>query len=93
MLKDELNQIMKGIVINSGFPSPFASMISELYFEPEPISMQDLANRIGYSLASISLKLKMFEYLGFISRKKKPGTSKVFLYMEKDLIGKGLYLN
>lgn len=63
-----------------------ASILAILYFEPDEVSMEDIAARTGYSLASISQKIKSIEKSWRIQRIKKPGSRKVFFYMEKDLL-------
>ncbi len=42
--------------------------------------------RTGYSLASISLKIKNIEQFWSIKRMHKPGSRKTYLLMEKDLL-------
>jgi DNA-binding transcriptional regulator GbsR (MarR family) len=56
-----------------------------LYISPTDVAMDDLAKQTGYSLASISNNIKMLEAFGFIRRIRKPGTKKIFLYLEKDM--------
>ena len=49
--------------------------------------MDELARETGYSLASVSTKLRMLTPLLGIRRIKKPGTKKAYLYLEKDMLG------
>lgn len=56
-----------------------------LYIEPTEISMEDLAKKTGYSLASISNKMKILVGTGIVERRKKPGSKKVYYYMDKNL--------
>lgn len=63
-----------------------ATVFATLYIEPEEMSMDDLTKKTGYSLASISNKIKMLEAMGIVSKRKHPGSKKIFLYAEKDLI-------
>lgn len=67
-----------------GFDSLLASIFGTLYLEPEPIAMDELAKKTGYSLASISNKVKFLESMAVIKRTRKPGSKKVFVYLEKD---------
>ena len=62
------------------------TVIAILYIEPEPIAVEDIAKRTGYSLASISNMMKVLESMGFVQRIKRPKTRKAFFYMEKDII-------
>ncbi|WP_406662015.1 hypothetical protein V7O66_05585 [Methanolobus sp. ZRKC3] len=76
------NEIFRGY----GVDSLTATILSILNFEPEEISMEELAERTGYSLASISLKMKNIEVFWSIKRIQKPGSRKTYFYMEKDLL-------
>ena len=62
-----------------------ADIVGMLYLEPEGVTMEDISKETGYSPASISNTIKMMENLGIIRRIKKPGTKKIYFYMEKDL--------
>lgn len=63
-----------------------ATIMAMLFLEPDKIAMDELAQKTGYSLASMSNKVKFLEGLGFIKRTTMPGTRKVFLYAEKDIL-------
>jgi len=69
-----------------GFDYASAEIFMILYMQSKEISMEELSKRTGYCLASISNKIKVLESLGIAKRIKKPGTKKVFYYMEKDII-------
>ena len=70
----------------SGLDHSFSEIISTLFLEPEEISLDELARRTGFSLASISNKAKMLEKQGLVARSRKPGSKKVYLYMDKNLV-------
>lgn len=76
------HEIFKGY----GVDDITAQILSILNFESNEISMEELAQRTGYSLASISLKVKNIEQFWSIKRISKPGSRKTYLYMEKNLI-------
>ena len=84
-LEKEWMEFGVGVGRSMGFDLLTSKLISILYLEPESISMESLAKTTGYCLASVSNKLKPLEQLGMIERKKKPGSKKLFYYMEKDL--------
>lgn len=71
--------------IASGLSILQAKIFGIVYIQPNEISLDEIADKTGYSLASISLKIKKLERIGFVVRKKKPGTNKVFFYMPKNL--------
>lgn len=63
-----------------------ASIFARLFIEPGEISMSELAAETGYSLSSISNKVKLLEPTGFVTRQTKPGTRKVYLYTRKNIL-------
>jgi DNA-binding transcriptional regulator GbsR (MarR family) len=77
-------ELMQALGKSSGLDEISSTVFALLYIEPEEIAMEDIAKQTGYSLASISNKLKLLEQAGFARRIKKPGTKKIYLYMEKD---------
>jgi len=85
-LEKEFNDIYRQIGQSMGQDDITATIFTTLYIEPEDIAMDELAKKTGYSLASISNKIKLFESMGMLMRKKKPGSKKIYLYMEKDMI-------
>jgi DNA-binding transcriptional regulator GbsR (MarR family) len=62
------------------------NIFSRLYIETEPISMEDLAKETGYSLASVSNSMKMMAGISSLKKTRKPGSKKVFLFLEKDFL-------
>lgn len=70
---------------NLGFDDLSAKLIATLYLEPHEISMEELAKKTGYCLASISNKMHFLESLGQVHIITKPGSKKKYYVMEKDL--------
>ena len=85
---DQLEKDMKSMLCKTMSPEskePLLDIITILYLEPEEISLEDLAKRTGYSLASVSNTMKLLENMNLVERIKKPKTKKVYFSMEKDL--------
>ncbi|MFW6283703.1 MAG: GbsR/MarR family transcriptional regulator [Minisyncoccales bacterium] len=61
-----------------------------LYLQPGEVAMDEIAKKTGYSLASISNSMKSFEQMGLVTRIKKPGTKKVFFYMDKNIFNQNI---
>lgn len=59
---------------------------ARLFIDPDEVAMEDLAKETGYSLASISNKLKLLETCGVVVRRTRPGTRKVYVYAQKDMM-------
>ena len=69
-----------------GLDTLSSKLIGILYLEPEEICIEELAKKTGYSLPSISNKMNFIETMGIVKRIKKPGSKKLFYFMEKDAI-------
>ncbi|MBT4460949.1 hypothetical protein HN789_07715 [archaeon] len=69
-----------------GLDSLSSKLFSIIYLESSEIALDQLAKITGYSLASVSNKMRLLESFGMVQRIKKPGSKKVFYYMEKDVI-------
>ncbi|MBW2967866.1 hypothetical protein KY362_05255 [Candidatus Woesearchaeota archaeon] len=74
-----------GVWQSFGLDPLSSQLVGIIFLEPEEVSMEDLAKKTGYSLPSLSNKLRMLEGLMLVKRVKKPGTKKAFYYIEKDV--------
>lgn len=81
--KEFMDFTMK-VMTEMGFEELSASLFSITFLEPDSISLESLAKKTGYSLASICNKMRILESMGLVKRVKKPGTKKVYYYAEKD---------
>jgi DNA-binding transcriptional regulator GbsR (MarR family) len=78
-------EMVKQIGLYSGMDELTTTIAGRLYLEPEPVAMEELAKETGYSLASISNKTKFLEQVRIVKKTRKPGSKKIYLYMEKDI--------
>ena len=69
-----------------GMDSLMAALFARVYIEPGEMGMSELAEETGYSLASVSNKIRQLEPSGLISRNTKPGTRKVYVHADKDIL-------
>jgi len=79
-------EMYQGFGTAMGLDNLFITLFAKLYIEPEELAMDELAKETGYSLASVSNKVKMLETMGIVKRTRKPGSKKIFLYAEKDFL-------
>jgi DNA-binding transcriptional regulator GbsR (MarR family) len=84
--EQRLHEAAKEMARKSGAKTLFAKVNAIAFFEPEEVSLDELAERTGYSLASISTTVRELERLGKVRRIKKPGTKKVYVKGEKNMI-------
>jgi DNA-binding transcriptional regulator GbsR (MarR family) len=63
-----------------------AKVYTELFLEPSPISLEELSEKTGYSLASVSNAVRILQDVKKIRRIKHPGSKKVYVELEKDIV-------
>ncbi|MDP2750829.1 MAG: hypothetical protein Q8O89_08415, partial [Nanoarchaeota archaeon] len=84
-LEHEFIEIYKKIGENTLQDDLLMTIYAIVYLEPEEISLNEIATKTGYSLASISNKAKILESMDIIKKGKKPGSKKIYLSMEKNM--------
>jgi len=85
--KQKFIQLMTENSKVDGLSDLMCKIIGILYAEPREVSLDELAERTGYSLSAISTELRFVEGIGFIKKIKKPKSRKLYFYMEKDFSG------
>jgi DNA-binding transcriptional regulator GbsR (MarR family) len=84
-LEQDIREFGTGLFESLGMDNLTAQLLATLYLSPREMSMEELSQKTGYSLSSVSNKLSRLEAM-WVQHIKKPGTKKVFYYMEKDLV-------
>ncbi|WP_229387682.1 HTH domain-containing protein [Methanosarcina sp. DH2] len=69
-----------------GMDSLTSTIVARLFIEPGEVSIKELAEETGYSLASVSNKVRQLEPSGFIVKRTKPGTRKIYVRADKDVL-------
>ena len=69
-----------------GYSDLHGKIISVLLVESEPIPLQDLSKKTGYSTSMISLSIDFLELLGVVKRIKKSGDRKLYIQFKGDLL-------
>jgi DNA-binding transcriptional regulator GbsR (MarR family) len=69
-----------------GMDSLTSTIAARLFIEPGEVSIKELAEETGYSLASVSNKVRQLEPSGFIVKRTKPGTRKIYVRANKDIL-------
>lgn len=81
----EFKEFIFNVFKSLGFDTLIGKVVSILFLEPREVSMEELAEKTGYSLSSISTKTKMLVESGAAQRVKKPGSKKIYFHMENDV--------
>ncbi|NJE26244.1 MarR family transcriptional regulator [Thermococcus sp. MV5] len=86
---EKAKQIMMDHFANTarrfGLSELYGYIYGVLFFEDEPLSLGDIAERTGYSLSHVSTALKLLENLGLVKRIKKPGDKRAYYTAIKNI--------
>ena len=82
--ENDFIDLITDVGFSSGLSKIQAKMFAVLYLQKEEISLEELSKLTGYSISSVSVKIRDMEHLGLVRRIKKPGTAKVFFFIPKD---------
>jgi len=86
---DEAKRIMMEHFANTarrfGLSELYGYIYGLLFFEDEPLSLGEIAERTGYSLSYVSTALKLLEKIGLVKRIKKPGDKRAYYTAIKNI--------
>ena len=85
-LDRQFTEFFRTIGKSYNFDDLTSLIYARIFIDPDEVAMEDLAKETGYSLASISNKLKILETRGVVTRRTRPGTRKVYVFAEKDMM-------
>lgn len=83
--EDEFVRFSQDLGEISGMDRPLSTLVALIYLEPQEISLEKLAEKSGYSLSAVSVKVNLLERLGFVTKSRQRSSRKIFVYMEKDM--------
>jgi len=98
-MNDELNAAydnfmhgMSRIADFWGFPKAMGAIYGAVYLSPEPISLDELVERVGVSKGSVSTNVRTLERLGMVHKHLKLGDRKDYYLAETDFwkVAKGV---
>jgi DNA-binding transcriptional regulator GbsR (MarR family) len=78
-------KLFESIGMSQGLDKLTSDIFTIVFLEPDPICLDILSQKTGYSLASISNKVKFLEKVGVMYKERHPGCKKVFVGMEKNM--------
>jgi len=70
-----------------GYSEIHGRIIAALLVSGKKLSLQELAEKTGYSPSTLSLSLDLLEFLGMIKKLKNVGDRKLYVELQGDLLG------
>ena len=83
--KEEVIEFVSELQKMKGCDELPSKIIGMLFIEDKEISMEQLAERTGYSLSAVSTTMKILIKSPAIKKLRKPGSKKLYFYMEKNI--------
>lgn len=77
-VEQDLVNAYKNILGEFGAHSIFAELYFKIFFNAEPVGINELAEETGYSISTVSNTMKALEKMLDIEKLKKPGSKRVY---------------
>ncbi|MGV8150108.1 MAG: GbsR/MarR family transcriptional regulator [Candidatus Woesearchaeota archaeon] len=84
--REQFIEFMTDSMKLNGLNELSSRILATLFLETENISLEEVADKTGYSLSSISTSIAFMEQAGLIQKYKKPHSKKIYLKIENDMI-------
>lgn len=81
-----IHSLFASLTSSLGYSEIHGHIIGSLLVEGRPLSLDELAKKTGYSLASVSLSLDLLEFFGVIKKFRIKGNRKIYIKIDGDLL-------
>lgn len=85
-LEERIFSIFSELASTLGYSPIHGKIIGSLLVAGEPVPLQELARKTGYSTGMISLSLDLLEVLGVVKKIKKAGDRKLYVRLDGNLL-------
>lgn len=85
-IEKEIYSSFASIASTIGYSEIHGRIIAALMVSDKRLSLQELANKTGYSISTISLSLDLLEFFGMIKKVKDVGDRKLYVVLHGDLL-------
>lgn len=85
-IEKEIYSKFADIATSIGYSEMHGRILAALLVEGNPLSLQELAKKTGYSAPTISLSLDLLELLGMIKKIKKVGDRRLYIELKSSLL-------
>lgn len=85
-VEKEVYSLFSNVTSVLGYSEVHGRILAALLVAREPLSLDNLSKRIGYSASSVSLSLDFLELLDVVKKIKKPNDKKLYVELQGDLL-------
>ncbi|MDP7492754.1 MAG: winged helix-turn-helix transcriptional regulator [Candidatus Undinarchaeales archaeon] len=76
---EEFHQLFVDVTTSFGLPAAPGRIMAELFLVEGPVTMQELSEKTGYSLPTLSRNVRALDGMGIVRRDKRPGSKKSYI--------------
>lgn len=85
-IEKDIYSTFSSIASTIGYSEIHGRIIAALMVSGNKLSLQELAEKAGYSLSTLSLSLDLLEFFGMIKKIKNAGDRKLYVELQGDLL-------
>ena len=85
-IEKQIFSSFSAVATTIGYSDVHGKIIAALLVENKPVSLQELAKKISYSPAMLSLSIDFLEVLGVVKRVKKTGDRQLYIVFQGSLL-------
>ncbi|WMW23023.1 hypothetical protein RE476_04120 [Methanolobus mangrovi] len=63
-----------------------SKLLAVLYSEPDPLTLEELSAKTGYSFSAVSATMKLLSRITLADKTKKAGSKKLYFSVQRDLL-------
>ena len=84
--KEEFENLVYQGMKSYGLDELSSKMLAILHSEPDPLTLEELSTRTGYSFSAVSAAMKLLTGITLVEKTKKAGSKKLYFSVQKDML-------
>jgi DNA-binding transcriptional regulator GbsR (MarR family) len=85
-IEKDIYSCFASIATTIGYSEIHGRIIAALTVSGKKMSLQELADKTGYSISTLSLSLDLLEFFGMVKKIKNAGDRKLYIELHGDLL-------
>lgn len=84
--KEEFENLVYQGMKSYGLDELSSKLLAILHSEPDPLTLEELSTRTGYSFSAVSAAMKLLTGITLVEKTKKAGSKKLYFSVQKDML-------
>lgn len=85
-VKKEFENLVYQGMKSYGLDELSSKLLAILHSEPDPLTLEELSTRTGYSFSAVSAAMKLLTGITLVEKTKKAGSKKLYFSVQKDML-------